>query len=426
MTRSFTRAKCFGNRIALRSARSTRCRGNFESRGRAVFTVLDETGRLVLLGGYDDAGVYYRDVWRTTMSFNDYTAISAVCGISIPACGPGLTCMPTDPGFQRMADGSVTCNALRACASSPAPPTSILFNLQCSQAPWSARSTMQTELLGRATSYRNQQTGQTVSVPANSLIMQGNQNYRENDVWLTSDRGVSWQLIAGVSMNGASGMVAAAAPYDASSFTPDASFGGYTVDSQYAMYRIGGAIGSGVCTEAVFRSTDGKTWTNQINPRSRLFSPLRDETVAVADSIGRLYLMAGRRCPDKASLNDVWTSSDQGQNWQLQTGAASWSKRIAPFVLHVKSATLGSDTLLLFGGVDSTGDRNDVWATTTLGKTWVRMTDQAPWPSRNNANAEVTKAGLIVVTAGKHDRPDGFREYLNDGQCTAHGNLPRY
>ena len=357
---------------------------------RVPSTVLDETGRLLLLGGYDDAGVYYNDVWRTGMSFDDSTAIASVCGITIPACGPGLTCLPTDAGFQRLADGSVTCAALRACASSPAAPTSILFTLQSSMAPWSARSTMQVELYGRATTYRSHTTGQTVSVAANSLIMQGNQNLHENDVWLSSDRGVTWQLIAGVSRNGPSGVVAAASPFDGSSFSPDASFGGYAVDSTFSMFRIGGSVDSGECTEAVFRSTDGKTWSNQITVRSRLFSPLRDETVAVADGTGRLYLMGGRRCPDKTSLNDVWMSSDKGQNWQLQTASAGWSRRIAPFVLNVRSATLGSDSLVLFGGVDSTGDRNDIWVSTTQGKMWVRMTDQAPWPSRNNANAEVT------------------------------------
>ena len=388
---------------------------------RVPSTVLDETGRLLVMGGYDDQGTYYNDAWRSQVSFDDYSTIARICGVTIPTCGPGITCLPSDSTFQQSSDGSVTCAALRACSSNPAPPTSILFQLQCGSAPWSARSTMQVELYGRQTSYKSLTSGQMVSVSANSLIMQGNQNFIENDVWLSSDRGQTWQLIAGVSYNGTNGRTAAAAPFDASSFTPDSSFGGFTVDNAYNMYRIGGSLADGQCTDAVFLSTDGKTWTNQITANSRRFAPLRDETVAVADSAGRLYLLGGRRCGDKERLNDVWLSSDKGRNWQLQTAQAGWSSRIAPFVLNLRNKATNVDVLLLFGGVDGTSDTNDVWYSTNQGIRWALMTGRASWPSRNNLNAEVTKAGLIVLTAGKHDHPDGRREYLNDLWVSADG-----
>ena len=390
---------------------------------RVPATVLDETGRLLVMGGYDDQGTYYNDVWRSQVSFDDYTSVARICGVTIPACGPGLTCLPSDSSFQQNADGSVTCAALRSCSSNPASPTSIEFQLQCSSAPWSARSTMQVELYGRQTSYKSITSGQMVSVSANSLIMQGNGNFIENDVWLSSDRGQTWQLIAGVSYNGSNGLTAAAAPYDVSSFTPDSSFGGYTVDNAFNIYRIGGSLADGQCTDAVFLSTDGKTWTNQVTASSRRFSPLRDETVAVADSAGRLYLLGGRRCGDKARLNDVWMSSDKGRNWVLQTANAAWSARIAPFVLNQRNKGTGTDVLLLFGGVDGTGDQNDIWYSTSQGVRWSLMTQtgRASWPSRNNLNAETTKAGLIVMTAGKHDHPDGRREYLNDVWASADG-----
>ena len=383
---------------------------------RVPATVLDETGRLLVLGGYDDQGTYYNDVYRSQVSFDDYTSLARICGVTIPACGPGLTCLPTDSSFQQQSDGSVTCAALRACAANPAPPTSIEFRLQCGSAPWSARSTMQVELYGRPTSYKSLTSGQMVSVAANSLILQGNQNFVENDVWLSSDRGQSWQLIAGVSHNGTNGRTAAASPYDVSSFTPDSSFGGFTVDSAFNIYRIGGSLADGQCTDAVFLSTDGKTWNNQITANSRRFSPLRDETVAVADSAGRLYLLGGRRCGDKARLNDVWMSSDKGKNWVRQTASAAWSARIAPFVLSQRNKGASTDVLLLFGGVDGSGDKNDIWYSTNQGVRWVAMTQtgRPHWSSRNNLNAEVTRAGLIVMTAGKHDHPDGRREYLND------------
>lgn len=248
------------------------------------------------------------DVWRSGLSFDDFTAVGQICGVKIPACGPGLTCLPTDPSFSRMADGSVSCAALRQCANTPVPPSSVIFTLACSAAPWSARSTMQVEMMGRATTFTNTQ-GQTVSVGPGSLIMQGNSNLKENDVWLSSDKGVTWHLIAGVSQLGDHGVQAAHSPYDQTSFTPDASFGGFTVDNSFNIYRIGGAVEGGACANSVWMSTDGKTWTNQVTSASTTFSPLRDETIAVADNQNRLYLIGGRRCGDKANLNGQSTSS---------------------------------------------------------------------------------------------------------------------
>jgi hypothetical protein len=43
---------------------------------------------------------------------------------------------------------------------------------------------------------------------------------------------------------------------------------------------------------------------------------------------------------------------------------------------------------------------DQVWASSDLGRTWALVTARAPWSARDTFNAEVTKAGLIVLTGG--------------------------
>ena len=288
----------------------------------------------------------------------------------------------------------------------------LTFSLQTLNAPWSARSTMQVELMARPLPIVTS-TGQLLTVPANALVLQGSAA-SVNDVWLSSNRGVTWQLIAGV----VDSTTRAYPPYDSQSFIP-ASYGGFTVDANSTIFRIGGRLASGDCTASTWLSTDGQTWREQVPSASSAFSPLRDETTAIANSRGYLFLFGGRECnAAKTPRNDVWRSTDQGRSWQLQTREAPWSARVGPFSLNMRLRVTGGDVLLFFTGVASR-DTNDVWASADDGQTWQLLTAQAQFPSRNNVNAEVTEDGLIVMTSGKHDHPDGRREYLNDGQRKA-------
>ena len=284
----------------------------------------------------------------------------------------------------------------------------LTFSLQTLNGPWFPRSTMQVELMSRSLPIVTS-SGQLVTIPVNSLILQGSAA-SVNDVWLSSDRGVTWQLIAGV----VDSTTRAYPPYDALSFIP-ASYGGFTIDNT-TIYRIGGRLSSSDCTASTWLSTDGQVWREQVPSTSSAFSPLRDETTAVANSRSHLFLFGGRECnAAKTPRNDVWRSTDQGRSWQLQTREAPWSARVGPFSLNMRLRVTGGDVLLLFTGVASR-DTNDVWLSSDDGVTWQLMTAEAHFSSRNNVNAEVTEDGLIVMTSGKHDHPDGRREYLNDGQ----------
>ena len=96
---------------------------------REVATVLDGEEHLLVMGGRDSLDGTFRsfnDVHRSSFSFANTTALQSACGLSIPACGIGMTCFPDAPGTRVTLQG-VTCPLLDFCKgggrlSSSAPP----------------------------------------------------------------------------------------------------------------------------------------------------------------------------------------------------------------------------------------------------------------------------------------------------------------
>jgi len=82
---------------------------------RYQMTVLDESDYLYVIGG-DIGGNNVNDVWRSSQSFNDLNTVAAACKVRQPACGPGLNCWPTSPGFIKRAGSPATCTI---CSSGP-------------------------------------------------------------------------------------------------------------------------------------------------------------------------------------------------------------------------------------------------------------------------------------------------------------------
>jgi hypothetical protein len=84
---------------------------------REVATVLDSDEHLLVMGGRDNLDAPFRqfnDVHRSSFSFANTTALQSACGLSIPACGIGMTCFPDAPGTRVTLQG-VTCPLLEYC-----------------------------------------------------------------------------------------------------------------------------------------------------------------------------------------------------------------------------------------------------------------------------------------------------------------------
>ena len=389
-------------------------------------TVLDEAGHLIIAGGEYALNQPYNDVWRSTISFSNQADVVRACNVRIPTCGIGLSCLPSSEGFRRL-PGNLGVSCTR-CPNPQAYNRMDFVRLSAS-ASWSRRSRGNAELIPRSIQWRDV-FGTARSAPGNSLIMQGNGNYRENDVWISTDHGVVWELLAGHSLYGRTGDVGA---YDAAfrtSFTPDTYAPAFTLDSSNNIYRIHGEISDGgECSNAVWMSTNGIQWTNQYtDATARRITPNRLYAGAIGDSRGNIYVAGGRACagPGVASQerNDVWMSSDRGKNWVQQTAQALWPKRAVFQLLSMTSPRLAKDVLIVFAGWSGTSDYNDVYASSDQGKTWRMLTQRAAWMSRDDANAEVTRNGLIVMTSGKSERQMNgttVSEILNDVWVSADG-----
>ena len=384
---------------------------------RYQMTVLDEQGHLIVAAGANANDTQQNDVWRSNISFDNLADVQRACGISVPSCGVGLACLPNSPGFKRLpGNRGVSCNA---CTNNNYG-NSFDFIRLTQTASWSARSHGHVELMKKSIRWQNV-FGTAMTAPANSLVLMGNANYQENDVWISTDHGLVWELMAGISRAGRNGYTPANP--QTTSFNPDAFAPAYAQDSTGAIYRIQGQPTDGAtqCTNDVWYSTNGVVWSNQYtNPtpgRTRI-TPARRYAAAVGDNSGKVFVSGGTACASNVGLNDVWMSVNKGVDWTRQIAMAPWSGRLVHTMQFMYSRYLLKGMLVIFTGWSGVTDSNDVWASSDDGRNWRQLTDRAPWASRDDANAEVTAAGLIIMTSGKTETPS---EIHNDVWVSADG-----
>jgi len=312
--------------------------------------------------------------------------------------------IPRNDVWASIVNGKVTCPAIVACSTD-----NLAFNVITAHAPWPARHTPGVEFLKKTVT-----TGGISYRAPNSLVLYGGTGPNEelmNDVWLSSNGGLDWQL---VSQTGAG--------------FPGSAWSGHIIDSQNRIFKIGGErwgtpnTGNG---EVYMSTNGGVSWTRQMNTSRTTGLPPRSFADTYVDASDNIYVAAGLEVGGPG-LNDVWVSSDAGKNWKKQgnglpLGAPMGGRSSASLLIH-KSPVLQKDIMYYFGGYSRGNGQanpqyhNDVWVSSDLGRTWKRILEQAPWTERDNFNAEITKDGLIVFAGGLNSR-----EALNDVWVSADG-----
>lgn len=129
---------------------------------------------------------------------------------------------------------------------------------------------------------------------------------------------------------------------------------------------------------------------------------------------GRMWVAGG--ISGGARHNDLWSSRD-GVTWTLECAQAPWSRRqlFGNLVVH-------DDKLWVVGGGISAYQPfkayRDVWSSPD-GRSWSRVTDEAPWPARVWSNC-VSYQGRLWLVGGFRAQPtwNNFSDiwYSSDGE----------
>ena len=230
-----------------------------------------------------------------------------------------------------------------------------------------------------------------------------------NDVWASQD-GVRWLWVAGINGDQEHPM------YAGTSFDPwdEAA---HCQDNMYRQYRVGGRDGNGAKSD-VWMSADGYRWTNQ---GEGAFDPVYLANM-VGDTAGVIYLAGGildTTGDPRRSTGAVWYSANQGKTWRAASSGfnPTTGQPTGPGERAV-SILLNSQTnaLIWLTGVNTgygTNDRpesyqKDVWVSTNQGKTFDPINLNTPFGRRDDANAEITDGGLIVLAGGYGGTGDGL------------------
>jgi hypothetical protein len=150
---------------------------------------------------------------------------------------------------------------------------------------------------------------------------------------------------------------------------------------------MGGSCGSALRND-VWRSTDnGTTWT-QMNTGADWLARYYHSSVVMPD--GSIVMMGGVRDQSNIFLNDVWRSTDNGATW-TQLPDAVWTARIG----H-RSVAMPDGSIVLMGGGDNGGNKNDVWRFMPAGSS-------AKNPSHTYTTPGIYNVALQVYNSGGYN-----------------------
>ena len=131
---------------------------------------------------------------------------------------------------------------------------------------------------------------------------------------------------------------------------------------------------------------------------------------------GSIVLMGGK--DSIGYKNDTWRSTNNGVTWTLVNASSKWTKRYG----H-SSVAMPDGSIILMGGYywDGSNDHylNDTWRSTDNGNVWTRMNASAGWSVRDVHSSIAMPDGSIVLMGGY----DGVSVKNDTWRSTDNGNV---
>ena len=201
-----------------------------------------------------------------------------------------------------------------------------------------------------------------------------------DDVWRSTDRGISWSRVtpAGASVP----------------FPMDYAFASAVLGS--TMYVLGGIQSTPFTRiDQVWQSTDrGVTWTQATNTTDPKF-PARFSTAAVvlgSPGAAKLYVIGGYGTSN--DLDDVWESSD-GASWTHVNASAAARDKFPARSDH--SAVAVGDSVYVIGGSQGSRTGRDVWISGDKGATWTQAAGNAEFSARVEHSSVALDDAVYVI-----------------------------
>ena len=237
--------------------------------------------------------------------------------------------------------------------------------------------------------------------PTGSWVLWGS----NPDVALSTNSGMNWTLIAGVSYLNLESPALNTYGFDGSGNAICAHRN--TFNRMYVIGNNGkGQIGNNQPMPfAVYASSDGQVWSSVMDQASAMAMGTQndtDQTFCYVDLNDNVYFVGGLSTWMSSNLGITWTKISGSANYftpsRTDMGGALWT------------ATPTSEMVILTGGRQDpvTFSLNDVWTSTNYGVTWQLASASAPWSVRQDPNIAVSQNGVIVLNGGQYYNGTGW------------------
>ena len=268
------------------------------------------------------------------------------------------------------------------------------------QNPWSASDTV-------IDPYTGYWIGSSWSVaPAGSWVLWGS----NPDVAISTNLGTTWSTIAGI---GGAGLGTQATDYYNAPFGTDAGFGNAECAHRASFnrfYIIGNSQPSGNSTSPFFAwaANEAQTWSQVMDAASgaaMAASPGMTDCVCWVDGKDVVYFMGSTA---------IFMSSTLGQIWSKMTSSNfPPARQFMASLIFAPTAT--TETVLMLGGVTTAGmHMNDVWSTTNNGQSWTQVAANAAFSPRASPQMAIAANGAIVLHGGMMTPATGTPTYYSD------------